>query len=244
MPEYVYGILEAGATAPSGRGIANAPLRLVSGPTASALVSDLPAEELHLGREEMLAHARVLEEALTHGTVLPMRFGVLMDGPDDVRQRLLDGHDAELSEQLKRLEGKVELHVRGVYEEDPLMREVVRDNPEIAQLRLKLQSHPAEATYHRRIELGELVAEEVERKRDADAEHVIDSLAPYALAFDIGTPAHERVALNAAFLVARDRVRQFDDALEDIARGQAGRIRFKCTGPLPPHSFVELAESI
>jgi gas vesicle protein GvpL/GvpF len=244
VPEYVYGIVQSGAAAPSGRGIADAPLRLVSGEAASALVSDLPAEELQLGREEMLAHARVLEEAMANGTILPMRFGVLMDGPDDVRRLLLDSHAVELSAQLDRLDGTVELHVRGVYEEDPLMREVVSDNPEIAKLRGKLRSHPAEAPYHRRIELGELVAEAVERKRDADAAQIIGSLAPHALALDIGTPAHERVVLNAAFLVARDRVRQFDAALDDIAREQARRIRFKCTGPLPPHSFVELAESV
>lgn len=239
MAEYVYGIVEPGAPAPSGLGIAHAPVRLVSGRTASALVSDVAADDLRLGREEMLAHARVLEEAMGHGTILPMRFGVLMDGPDDVRQRLLDGHDAELSAELDRLDGKVELRVRGVYEEDPLMREVVRDYPEIARLR----GHPEGATYHRRIELGELVAEAVERKRDADAAQIIDSLAPYALAFDVGTPAHERVVVNASFLVARGGIRQFDDALDDIAREQAGRIRFKRTGPLPPHSFVELAES-
>jgi hypothetical protein len=29
-----------------------------------------------------------------------------------------------------------------------------------------------------------------------------------------------------------------------LAAGQADRIRFKLTGPLPPHSFVQLAEAV
>ncbi|MDQ6817890.1 MAG: GvpL/GvpF family gas vesicle protein [Actinomycetota bacterium] len=244
MPEYVYGIVQPGAAAPSGRGIADAPLRLVAGDTACALVSDLPdAADLRLGREEMLAHARVLEEALTRGTVLPMRFGVLMDGPDAVRRVLLDDHGDELTDQLERLQGKVEMHVRGVYEEDALMREVVRDDARIASLRSTMQSHPEEATYHRRIELGELVAAAVERKRDSDAAGIIELLSPHAQAVEVGTPAHERVVLNASFLVSRDGLQRFDDVLEDIARDQADLIRFKCAGPLPPHSFVQLAES-
>jgi hypothetical protein len=47
--------------------------------------------------------------------------------------------------------------------------------------------------------------------------------------------------LSASFLVDREQLNQFDEALEEVAAGQAGRIRFKLTGPLPPHSFVELA---
>jgi hypothetical protein len=33
----------------------------------------------------------------------------------------------------------------------------------------------------------------------------------------------------------------FDRSLDEIAAEQADRIRFKATGPLPPHSFVELS---
>jgi Gas vesicle synthesis protein GvpL/GvpF len=243
VAEYVYGIVESGAKPPAARGIADAPLRLIAGETACALVSDLTAEELRLGREEMLAHARVLEEALAHGTVLPMRFGVLMEGPDEVRERLLDNHASELTVQLARFQDHIEMNVRGVYVEDPLMREVVEEDSRIARLRETVRSYPEEATYARRLELGELVAHAIERKRDVDAGYIIDVLTPYSVAYEVGTPAHERVVVNAAFLVSRDRVDEFDAALDEIARDQADRIRFKSTGPLPPHSFVELAGS-
>jgi hypothetical protein len=32
----------------------------------------------------------------------------------------------------------------------------------------------------------------------------------------------------------------FDDAVDEIGRAQADRMRLKYTGPLPPHSFVKL----
>ena len=57
------------------------------------------------------------------------------------------------------------------------------------------------------------------------------------LAVEIGDPSHERVALSASFLVEREQLARFDETLEDVARAQAGRLRFKLTGPLPPHSF-------
>lgn len=243
MAEYVYGIVETSAKPPAARGIADAPLRLISGETACALVSELTAEELRLGREEMLAHARVLEEALANGTVLPMRFGVLMESPDEVKERLLDDHSSELTEQLERFQDHVEMNVRGVYVEETLMREIVREDERIARLREMVRGYPEDATYARRMELGELVARAIERKRDVDAGYIIDVLTPYSVAYEVGTPPHERVALNAAFLVSRHRLEEFDGALDEVAREQADRIRFKSTGPLPPHSFVELAGS-
>jgi hypothetical protein len=83
VPHYVYGIVKANAKPPTECGIAQAPLRIIAGEAAAALVSDLPGGEVRLGREEMLAHARVLEAAIANGTVLPMRFGIVMSDPDD-----------------------------------------------------------------------------------------------------------------------------------------------------------------
>jgi hypothetical protein len=241
MAVYVYGIVGATAEAPTGSGIGGAELRLIAGEAAAALVSDLPGEDLRFGREEAMTHARVLEDVLSHGTVLPMRFGVVVADEEEVRDRILAGHAPELAEQLERLEGKVELAVRAVYEEEPLMREVVRRNPEIAHRREALRGQPEDATYYERIGLGELVADAVERIRDSDVHTILEVLSPLALAVEIGQPDHERVVLSASFLVDREQLNQFDEALEEVAAGQAGRIRFKLTGPLPPHSFVELA---
>ncbi len=151
------------------------------------------------------------------------------------------GHADELTAQLQQLEGKVELAVRAVYEEEPLMREIVESHPEIARRREGLRGQSEDATYYERIGLGEMVAEAIERTREQDANTLLEILSPLALAVEIGQPSHERVALSASFLVEREQLPRFDEALEDVARAQAGRMRFKLTGPLPPHSFVELA---
>jgi len=241
LAEYVYGIVSGTSAPPSGHGIAGAPLHLIAGDGAAALVSDLPDDNLRLGREEIVTHARVLEDALGRGTVLPMRFGVVLEGPEQVRERILEGHADELTEQLERFAGKVEVNIRVLYEEEPLMREIVARDPQIARLRSGLKGKPEDATYYDRIRLGELVAAAVERAREADAQSILEVLSQHALAAEVGEPPHERVALSASFLVARERLGAFDAALEDIARGQSGRMRFKYTGPLPPHSFVELA---
>jgi hypothetical protein len=244
VAQYVYGIVEATAKAPRGRGIADAALRLVRGEDAAALVSEIKADHVRLGRDAVLLHARVLERALARGTVLPMRFGVVMADDEEVRARLLEEHGPELRAQLHEFEGKVEIRLRATYEEGSMLRDVVREHPEIAALRASIKGGSEDATYYGRIRLGELVAAAVERRREEDAHAIIEALAAAALAVEPGTVSHDRVAMQASFLVERARLPEFDAILEDVARGYGGQIKFKYTGPLPPHSFVELAERV
>jgi hypothetical protein len=239
-PTYVYGVLEAQAEAPAAAGIAGAPLQLIADGRAAALVSRLPSEELTMGREELRAHSKVLEQALEQGTVLPMRFGVVMEGEQAVRRDLLAAHREQLAEQLERLAGMVELKLRAVYDENALMRQAVAENHRIDERRRALRGLDEDATYYARIELGELVAQAVQQIRERDAERILGALEPLARASVVADPGHERVALNASFLLARGEVERFDEAVERIGRKQATRLRLKYTGPLPPHSFVDL----
>ena len=244
MAQYVYGIVEATATKPRGRGIAGSPLRLVIGEDAAALVSEIGSDRVRLGRDEVLVHARVLDRALARGPVLPMRFGVVMDDTEEVRGRLLDEHGPELKAQLIEMEGKVEIRIRATYDEQSLLREIVREQPKIASLRASLAGRAEHAGYYDRIQLGELVAAAVERHRQLDARAILDALRGHALAVEAGEPSHERVVVQASFLVERSRLGDFNAGVDQVAEAFGGLIRFKYAGPLPPHSFVELAGSV
>jgi Gas vesicle synthesis protein GvpL/GvpF len=243
--KYVYGVVRAPSRAkPKGKGIDGKPLRVVAAGSIGALTSEVPDEPLEAGRDELLTHARVLEKALENGAVLPMRFGVVM--PDDaaIRDELLAAHRPQLEEQLAEMDGKVEVNVKALYDEATLLHEVLAENRDIAALRQATQDQPEDATYYERIRLGELVAAAVTAKRERDEEMVIDRLAPHAVAMQVGEPIHERMVANASFLVESERSSEFDDALEELAAEQHPRIGFKLTGPLPPHSFVELTVGV
>jgi hypothetical protein len=238
--KYVYGVLAAGASPPPGRGIDDAPLAVVPHGGVAALVSDVPEDFLEARREELLTHSRVLEEAMQRTVVLPMRFGVVLPDEATVQERLLDPYAEQLEAQLRAMAGKVEITIKGIYDEAAVLREVLAEDREIAGLRQAIQGKPEDATYYQRIELGERVAAALEEKRDAAAPPIVDRLAPLAVDVRVGEPVHERMAVNASFLVERDRLPEFDRAVDRIGAEQAGRIQLKYTGPLPPHSFVEL----
>ena len=124
-----------------------------------------------------------------------------------------------------------------------LLREVVGAATRRSRaLRERVRSKPAAATHFERIRLGELVAAAVDARRDADAAAILDAMRPLADAYVPGEPLHERMVVNAAFLVRRDRldrVRRRDRAGE---RGASRADAVQADGPLPPFSFVSAEE--
>lgn len=240
-PKYVYGVVRAeGGAGPELEGMHGEPVSRVSSEGVAALTSDVPEEFLEAGREELLTHSRVLEQALESGTVLPMRFGVVLPDEQAVRDELLAPHSEELEAQLREMDGKVEINLKVLHDEETILREVLAEIPEAAELRRSIQGKPEEATYFERIRLGELIAQGLDDKREQTGPAIVDRLSEHAVAVQVGDPAHERMALNASFLVERKSLERFDEAVEELGEEQGGRIRLRYTGPLPPHSFVEL----
>jgi hypothetical protein len=243
--KYVYGVVRSkGASPPQGAGIDDEPVGLVAHGDVAALTSDVPGDFLEAGRQELLAHTRVLEEAMEASVVLPMRFGVVMPNEETVRDRLLAPFAETLEAQLREMEGKVEVTIKGIYDEEAILREAISESREISELKETIRGKPEAATYYERIRLGELIAAALDDKRGAAAPQIIDRLAPFAVDVRVGEPVHERMAVNASFLVERKRLGEFDRVVDQTGAEQAGRIQLKYTGPLPPHSFVELGVGV
>src|SRR4051794_10760225 len=116
--KYVYGVVRArGASPPKGTGIDDGPVGVVAHGSVAALTSDVPLDFTQAGRQELLAHTRVLEEAMETSVVLPMRFGVVLPDEETVHERLLGPFAEALEAQLREMDGKVEVTIKGIHDE-------------------------------------------------------------------------------------------------------------------------------
>jgi hypothetical protein len=167
----------------------------------------------------------VLEEALRHGTVVPMTFGVVLPDDEAVTEELLRPRHADLLGLLAELEGRIEVRLRGYYDEESVLTEVVTEHPGLQ----------AGATgLNERIRLGERIAGALEAKRETDAERVLSRLQPLAIDTARRQPATEMTVLDAAFLLDRDALDDFDAAVSTLGGEIGDRVRLKYVGPLPP----------
>lgn len=228
----VFGVVEAdeASTPPGGT-------RFVIHGGVAALVAETGPEPVHAARA-LRTHWRVLEEVSAAATVLPVRFGTaVVDERALVHDFLAPSHD-DLARRLAEMRGRVQLTVKGFYDEQMLMRSVVAGSPEIARLDAQVRELPEDAGYYKRIELGRLVAAEVERARARDAALVLERLEPAALAARHEAPGTLDGAVNAAFLVERARIDEFSAAVTELGRELGDRVRLRYVGPLPPFSFT------
>lgn len=209
----------------------------------AVVVSDAGTDQYDISRANMLAHQRVQERVMQELTVLPVRFGTVANGVspvDDVR-RLLEKRQQEFERLLSEMEGKVELGLRALWrDEKAVFEEIVAQDNKIRGLRDSLMGKPPQATHFERIRLGEMVKEALERRRTAEAAVLLGPLRQIACGTVENPAMGDRMVVNAAFLVEKQREEEFDQAVELLDREHSQRVIFKYVGPVPPYNFVNI----
>ena len=239
-PVYVYGIVPAAA---AGQLPANGerPVRTIAAGELAALVTDLPPSYTPGRREDLEAHQRVLSAAIEHVTAIPMRFGIVMDSDDLVRERLLEKHASEIGDLLHRLDGHVQMSVKAFYAEDALLTDVLAAHPELRERSAALAALPEAAARTPRIQLGEMISAAVDARRAEVESALVERLKPYAADIRVDPANSERVAIQAQLLVPRDRRTELDAAVHELREALDGVLAFRYVGPLAPYSFADLS---
>lgn len=206
----------------------------------AAVVSDSAEVEYERTRRNMMAHTLVLEEVMQQFTILPVRFGTVGPSAEEIRGNLLKRRSNEFHTLLDKMEGECELGLKALWYEGIIFREIIEEDAGIRQLRDSLLPLSPEQTYYDRIRLGQMIEKAVVKKREEDAERILSVLRPIADRTRTNTLISDRMILNAAFLVERERQREFDEAVEKVHDEVTQRIALKYVGPVPPYNFVNI----
>jgi hypothetical protein len=240
-PIYVYGVVRAGSVTTSDfEGVAQRPVTTIESEGVAALATELGADRFRVRRRDLDRHLQILETVFNEVTVVPCAFGMVLQSRQAVETDLLGGRRDELLALLERLDGRVQLNIKAAYDEDTIMREVVESDPEIARLREQSRAL-GDAAHMANIRLGEVVAAALAGRAAADRQRIGEELVTEADDVVV-EEAPVPVVLKASFLVARDRLKAFDTALERLAAAEAPRLAFEAIGPLPPTAFAAVDE--
>lgn len=207
--------------------------RLVRGGSLCAVVSDTP-EDLSVRRDDLQAHQGVIEGLWADGPVLPLGFGYLAPGEDAV-SALLEERSGQFAVQLDELADRSECNVKGLLDEDALLRTVLGENERVRELNERTRD--GAGTYEDRLALGELISQEVQTRREAIAGEILAALRPLATAEQVAPPS-QQYFVSASFLVEGDRTEEFAEACGELAERYGEGVEFRLRGPLPPYSFV------
>lgn len=238
---YIYGVVPAEVEQdPQATGVGSPPrpVRLVrSGPIA-ALVAELPAGDPLGTPEDLTAHARVLNSAVSEVPVIPLRFGAVVANLEAVTAEFLEPYTELFQRALRRIEGHVQFILRGRYVQDAVLRELFDQDAQAARLRDQVGDQPEETSRDARIALGERIGHAVEAKRDADTRAAAERLGDLGIPVSVGAPSHEWDALNVACLVDPDQEKLLREFAADLAGEQRSRMSLRLLGPMAAYDFV------
>jgi hypothetical protein len=239
--KYVYCIVgadEALRFGPIGFGTPPGEVYTVLYEDIAAVVSDAPIEVLDATRENVLAHERVNEAVMRYQTVIPMSFGTVFKTRDDIIELLRGAHGA-FQDVLTKMENKVEFGLKVLWDRDAMIRQLEHDDEDIRRLKSEIATQKG-STYFARVQYGRLVDGAIQNRSEQYVGEIFEALRDVCVASRANKPIGDKMIMNAAFLVEREKTRAFDEKITEIAKKYENKLSFLYTGPWPPYNFVNI----
>ncbi len=238
---YLYAVIAGPADRTYGPiGIDDRPVYAISHGKVAGVVSDLPQRALRPERRHLAAHQRVLKRLLEDNTPMPMSFGVIADGPANIRRTLAINEDV-LADRLERVRGRVEMALRVRWDVPDLFAHLVARHAELRAARDRAFGGDREPSHEERLALGRLVEQLLAADRAAAAEQIEQTLRPHCVELKDSKIRDERELISLACLIERGTEDAFAQGVVAAASHFDASYCFDYNGPWAPHSFVDVS---
>jgi hypothetical protein len=238
--KYVYCIVQAAKLQTFGRiglGVDPSDVHTINYKDLAAVVSDTPLTVHDPTRENVLAHQTVNETVMRKHTVIPMSFGTVFKTKDDIVELLKSAYDA-FSDVLNKMQNKVEFGLKVLWDREAVVRDIEKEDEDIRKLKSEIAGQKG-STYFARMQYGRLVDATLQARSERYLQEIFTALRDVSVASRSNKPIGDKMILNAAFLVSREKEPEFDAKVKEIG-GRYAQLTFKYTGPWPPYNFVNI----
>jgi hypothetical protein len=238
--QYVYCIIKAEGPRNFGRigiGIEPTEVHTIHYRDLAAVVSNAPPEILDSTRDNVMAHERVNETVMRDFTVIPMSFGTVFKTKDDIVELLRSASDA-FGDVLRKMQDKLEFGLKVLWDRDQAIRRIEEEDENISRLKQELSTQRG-PTYFARMQYGRLVDAALQTRSERYVTRILEELRDVSVASRMNKPIGDKMIMNAAFLISRDREGAFDSRIKAVA-AKLDHLMFKYTGPWPPYNFVNI----
>jgi hypothetical protein len=210
----------------------------------ACVVSDYPEDSLyHRIKEEvvkeLVSHQTVIERIMKEHTIVPVKFGTLLENRNEVRKVLEKGY-FEFKQRLKEIDKKIELDLAAMWNDlNSVIKKISEEDEEIRKFKEEIAKKPPKDSFQDRIKIGSMINDSLDKRREELQKEMLEFLKSKVKIE--GSKKHEtmydRIVLNCAFLLDKNREHEFDKALSRLNEMFEDRVNFRCIGPLPPYSF-------
>ena len=91
-----------------------------------------------------------------------------------------------------------------------------------------------------KLKVGKLVESIVKEWEKKYVQKIYSSLKEIAVDSRLNQPIGIKMLLNSSFLVDKNKEKDFDKRVNELAQNYENQLKFKYVGPVPPYNFVNI----
>ncbi|WP_088893379.1 GvpL/GvpF family gas vesicle protein [Leptolyngbya ohadii] len=204
------------------------------------LYSEAQQERYLASRRNLLGHERVLEQAMEHGyrTLLPLQFGLIIEGWEWVQQQLLVPQGDRLKQLLQKLEGRREVSVKVVWDSERELESLMQENQTLRAERDQLEGKSL--SMDEIVRIGQAIERAMEDRKQAIAEAFRQRLSAMALETVENQAMMDGMIFNAAYLIPWEQEASFAEQVEVLDQQFNQRLRIRYNSFTAPFNFAQL----
>jgi hypothetical protein len=223
------------------KGIFGADLYSVSSDEISAVVSDMVKVDLVANQLNAMAFAAVIESLAQHFTLLPMRFGSVMDSPHTIRI-MLEKNYSEFQNNLQKVETRDEFGLKVFCDSEKIKANLLAKSERENEISEKPVTESKDSVFREYIN-QKLKAHRIEEMLLSYVDSIIAEFTEFLDHLNAAKKIKKLVTattiIDAVFLLDKDKKDELVGAIEAMQSKYPG-LNFILTGPWPPYSFVEI----
>ncbi|MGB8343866.1 MAG: GvpL/GvpF family gas vesicle protein [Ktedonobacteraceae bacterium] len=244
---YIYGLVRSSEPQEFGDiGIGNpaSPVLTVGFQDIWAVVSDSPfvvydslAKEKTI--KDLVTHQFVIEKVMEHFTIVPVKFGTMVENADEVIAFLEKGYPL-LSNELSRMEQKIEMDVVARWDMSKILAALPRHHLPVQEKQQEIALKGDRASVEDKIALGKVIEQALQTEKARYQQLILRALKAGAADARLHNLASDEMIFNAGFLVEKKDEHSFTGAIDALDRDLEDAVNFRVVGPLPAYSFATI----
>ncbi|WP_082231975.1 GvpL/GvpF family gas vesicle protein [Halobacillus massiliensis] len=206
---------------------------------AAMIAAEVPMKIYQPTRDNLMLHQKVISNVMeTSDTVVPISFGNVFNSSEDV-EVLIENLYPQLSKLFPEIKNKIEVGLKVVGKKEWL-EEQVSQNEKMMKQKSKVSQKSKDAGYFDRIEIGEMARKFFTSLQDEVEQDIHEPLLKLSASAKANEPIGEKMLLNGAYLIDREKEEQFDKKVNELHDKWQDKVEFKYTGPWPAYNFINI----
>jgi len=189
--------------------------------------------------KDLVTHQFVIEKVMDRFTILPVKFGTMLETETDVLAFLKNGYTL-LSGELRKMTGKIELNVVVNWNLQKILTSIHRDNARVQKKQKEIATKGDKVGIEDKIALGRLIEQALQAEKTRYHQVILQTLKEGAVDVCLHEVANEEMIFNAALLLDKKDEELFNERVTALDHKLENTVNFRVVGPLPVYSFCTI----